>query len=985
MTGAWRRTLLTLYRAAGSAHRRASYGWGPVLRWVFVVSLALLVLPWAVAALAGLMPGVWTELGVGRPHVANLWSVTNVLAVSAVILALRWLVQARERVVVEGFVDYTTDDGQAVKGLATLLIAELSRMHELYGRVNDELSTPLSVGAKARGGAGPGTHPGAFLSVSADEVGGLLNDAVATETTVAFAGVRIPIGFVLSLVGRLARGPRIVGSLHNTEAGGGPTLTAQIVGRGQAQQWRVDAMPPAGASAADAAYLDPMVAELACRMFGDLTLRGSVRWRAVRAFTQYLELYWESYRTPRERAGKLEAAEDRLLEAIAEDEGFDLGYYNLGVVYSQLADTERAAVERSDYVKPGDRPHAAYTARLDAALAAFNRAVALNRDRAEAVYALAVHEYTRTGACDRSVLDAIVCRCERVLELDPAHAQAHDLRGIALLGVGRVRDSQASHRAAVARSWRRLLRTEFGERAAPPSADSMLPGARANLATALRNLADVDRVGADQHDHRRWRLVRAERLYAQACELASGDTKAATLRAHGQMLESLGDAERARERYEMALKIDPENPVYWAHLAGAFAAAATDFAEAEAKARRHAEAALDELAPIYRRTLELHASHASVALRESTLNALERTYAMLADDAAVARIRGLRRLRLELEGATRRRDVGLLLTLKARYPKDRHRELEQVQIALARTLGRQGRWPEAVVEYERLIAMLEHCRPHAIHQHSLHAKHARALRNMGRLQDALVAAARGQVQDPLSASVRREVGKAHFALHQYEEALEAWRQTLWLTPNDPYLHWKVAFCHWSVAQERTADAARRAALLDAAAGFGQAATLFGVRSVEGWAWSQLWAGRTCQQLGEPDAAVRHLRSAAGCAPTAVPARLLLGEVYRAAGDAGASRLQLEAALDALAAPGGRLLDADWGETLTDREAAVRAGVALARLEADETVARACAAAARSVAAEVEDPAVRARCDAALAELDAPPLAAVDEPELRRAA
>lgn len=916
---------LTLARAHGGIERRASHGWGPAVIWLLVVAVGLLVVPFPVnLAFDGVPDGAWTALEAGHPHLASLWSVETVLVVAAAILAARWIVRARRRVVVEGFVDYTTDDGQAVKGLATLLIAELSRLHELYGRVSDELSTPMSVGVHGRGGTGRDTHPGAFLSVTADEVSAVFNDAVATETTVAFAGIKIPIGFVLSLIGRLARGPRIVGSLHYTDATGAPVLTAQLIGSSQPRQWRVDAPAAERGAPVDQAFLDPMLAELASRLFNDVTLRGSVRWRAIRSFTEYLELYWESHRTPRDRGAKLEAAEGKLLEAIAEDEGFDLAFYNLGVVYSKLADIERDAAERSDYVKRSDRPREAYEARLDAALAAFNRAVALNRDRAEAVYALAVHEYTRMDGCDSAALEAIVCRCERVLELDPHHAQAYDLMGIALMGLGRLDESEASHRKAVAESWRRLRDTERAERRIPPTVDSLLPAARSNVAAALRNLADVNHVAASHDDRSRLRNARAERLYAQACDLAVGDTKAATLRAYGQLLECRGDTRRALEQYHAALKIDPENPVYWAHLAGAHAASPDD----AAKARRYATSALGDLAPIYRRTLELHHSTATVALRESTLNALRRTHQRLGDEAAVARIGRLSTLWRELEDATARRDVGLLLTIKARFGAGREWEREQVQIALGRTLARHGRWAEAAAEYAELIDLLERVRPAGIVQHSLHAKHARALRNTGRRQEALAAAARGELMDPLSASVRRELGKAHFALLQFEEALEAWKQTLWLTPNDPYLHWKVAFCHWSVAQDRRDDTARRAALVEAAAGFEQAATLFGVRMLEGWAWSQLWAGRARQELGELDAAVRHLRSAAGCEPTAAVGALFLGEAFVAAGDRDAGRAQLERALAAVGTPSGRRIDADWGETLGDQEVAARAAAML---------------------------------------------------------
>ena len=914
--------VLRLAGLAGALHGRASRGWGPVVYWLVIACVALLVLPAAVNLLLDAVPdGAWDALGAGDPAVGDAWSVRNVLGVAGAILALRWLVQARERVVVEDFVDYTNNDAKAVKGLATLLIGELSRLQGLYGRVNDEISTPMSVGVAGRGGAGPGRQPGEFLSVSADEVGQTLSDTVATETSVSFGGIKVPIGFLMSLIGRLARGPRVMGSLHFTDAAGGATMTAQIVGRGHARQWRVDAPP--SASKLDKAMLDAMVAELASRMFNDLTLRGSVRWRAIRAFTEHLDLYWESYRTPRDRALKLERAEAKLLEAIAEDENFDLAFYNLGVVYSQLAETERAAAESSEYIKSGDRPLIAYQARLDAALVAFNRAVELNRDRAEAIYALAVHEYTRLTPEARDAREAIVCRCERVLELQPDHALAHELKGIAQIGLG---DSgERSLRAAVGQSWRRLWRVEFAERSAPPTVDSLLPGARANLAAALGTLAKFN------FDHRsdQRRLKRADRLFEQACELAVGDTKAALLLAHGRTLEQRGRIADAGERYHTALMIDPENPVYWAHLAAARARATQSWAEV----RNFADGAFKELSPIYRRTLELNPPRTAVPMRDHTLEALERMYEALEDHAGVERVQALHTLADELDQATRARDVAALRAIRSRYA-GRAWEHEQIQIALARTLGRLDDWNEAETQYRELIEMLEHGRKDGIVQHSLRAKHARALRKLERFEDALVTAADGQLENPLSACTRREVGKAHFALLHFEQALTAWQQTLWLTPNDPYLHWKVAFCHYQVAQERHDEPSRRKALADAARCFDQAALLFGARLVKGWAWSQLWAGRVRQELGEHDAALSHLRSAASCKPTNLSSKLFLGEVYASVRNYDAARAELEAVLEAVTPAVGITLDADWGETLRDDEVARRATAALGRLERD---------------------------------------------------
>jgi tetratricopeptide (TPR) repeat protein len=964
-----RRLRLWLYRWAGSLHRRTSRGWGPVARWLAIVSVALLVLPWVLDRLLALVPaGIWNSLtDNGSRDAGEWWSVRNVLIVSGAVLALRWLSRARERVVIEEFVDYTNKDAQAVKGLATLLVAELSRLHELYGHVNDQLSTPMSVGVQHRGGAGAGTEPGAFLSVRADDVTGTLNDAIATESKVEIGGFKIPIGFVLSLLGRVARGPRIIGSLHYTDAVGEPTLTAQIVGRGASQQWRVDA--PAGAHGFDKAFLDPMVTELACRMFNELTLRGSVRWRAIRAFTEYLELYWESHRTPKDRARNLRRAETSLLRAIAEDETFDLAYYNLGVIYSKLAETEHAAAQASEYVTKNDDPDTAYQARLEAALAAFNRAVTLNRDRAEAIYALAVHEFARIqGGGAKDDLDCIVCRCDRVLELDKRHAQAHDLKGMALLQLEHPAKAERSHRKAVRLSWRRLRRAEFAERAVPPTTESALAGAKANTAAALHNLAEVHRARA-QRKCRRLRLVRADRMYRRARRLAPTETRAATLLARGRMLDERGKPGKARDCYDAALKIDPENPVHWAHLASAHAADGD-----EKKARRLAESALNELAPIYRRTLELHQPAALLTMRDNTLAALKRTYTTL--DGSATRIDRIETLWDELEAATADPDADALVKLKARFDGDRVWEREQVQIALARTLGRLGRWEDASDEYGDLIGMLEAHRPQGVVQHSLHAKQAKALRRTGAYHEALVEAARGQLQDPLSASARREVGKAHFALLQYEEALDAWEHTLWLTPNDPYLHWKVAFCHWSVAQDRRDPGARRDSLVAAANGFEQAATLFGVRILKGWAWSQLWAGRVRAELGDHDDAVRHLRSATGCEQTALAGALLLGEEYRTVGERSLSRLHFERAYETVSTriDGGNV-DADWGETLPSREVAVRAavGLGLSDLEVDGDYGAALERAqeARDVAAELqEEPRAAARCMAAVADLTA---------------
>ena len=946
--GAFRRTLLLFARWSGTSVRRTSRGWLPVLRWVVLVAIALLILPPLINFFLDLARdvGVWNRLEIERdPSVGQWWSPELVLLIAAAALALRWFMRARERVIIEEFVDYTTSDAKAVGGLAALLVTELSRLRELYGHVNDQLSTPMSVGVRERGGSEGSTEPGAFLSVRADEVTEVLSGAVASESKMTVGGITIPIGFVMSVLGRLARGPRVLGSVHLTEAGGGPTVTAQIVGRGGNLTWRVDA-PEHDETTPAKAFLDPMVTEIACRMFTDMTLRGSVRWQAIRAFTVYLQLYWESLRTPKNRATYLKQAEGKLLEAVAEDETFDLAFYNLGVIYSQLAETETLAAESAEYPsRSAITPRDAHRARMAAARVAFRRAIELNPDRREAIYALAVHEFATVasrawlpdeplGDQDDPRLHCIEQRCARVLELDRWNAQALDLQGMTQLRLRDPKAARRSHQLAVSYSWWSLCRSEYTERRTPPTSHSGLPRARANASAALQNMAFAHwylaRDGAGLR--KTLRMRRADWLFRPALDLAPTRSRAVMEFDRARLRVDDKRFEKAIESYRAALRIDRENPVYWAGLAVAQAHAGQ-----VARGRASCDAALDALSPVFRRTLEPGVPDRDAALRANTLKCLSEAYTQLQDEPGRRRIADLDTLAagiLEAEADVRSPDADRLEAMLDALGDDQMWEREQVGLALARSLGVLDRWKEASERYEHLIYELEEHRRDGIRQHALWAKYAKTLRRQPRRkQEALTAAARGLVLNPISAIARREVGKAHFALLQYEEALEAWQHTLWLTPNDATLHWKTAFSHWSVAHDRHDWASRRAAFVQAADGFAQAAVLFGIENVAGWAWSRFWLGRTWSELGELDRAVTDLRAAKGCGDTALPARVLLGEVYLAAGESGLGNHQFaraRAAVEEACARAqdrgaflARNVDADWGETLTYREVYAR--------------------------------------------------------------
>ncbi|MEA2145172.1 MAG: hypothetical protein QOG59_759, partial [Solirubrobacteraceae bacterium] len=373
--------LLRSARGAGRVNRWTARGWFPTLRLLAGVTLLLLLGPVVVDRLSAWVDalGVWSFLDISPAPATHHWlSLLNLVIAFALLMAIRVFTQARRRVVVENFVDYTKDAEKAVSGLATLLVAELGRLRGLYDHVNQQLSVSRSVGVQARGSAA--REPGAFLTVRADDLSDVFASAVASEGSFEFGGMKIPIGTLLAVIGRVFKGPRLIGSVHLTEAGGGPMLTAQIVGGGIDRSWRVD-LTDSPETLTDRAFLQPMVSELACRMFTDLTLRGAVRWRAIEHFIHYLHLYTASRRTPRDRARRLREAEVTLLAALAQDDSFHLGYYNLGVVYGELAAIDQPASEPDVSVLGSQsavkltRDHAALHAeRIDASVSAFKRA-----------------------------------------------------------------------------------------------------------------------------------------------------------------------------------------------------------------------------------------------------------------------------------------------------------------------------------------------------------------------------------------------------------------------------------------------------------------------------------------------------------------------------------------------------------------------------------------------------------------------------------
>jgi tetratricopeptide (TPR) repeat protein len=937
LSNLWRYPTLWLYRGLGRLQRITTRGW-----WPFVTTLALVI---AILILSPLVLDLAASglkaLGVNgvdpAPKVGEWLSLLNVVLLMIVVLFVRWISSARNRVVVEGFVDFTKDNATAVSGLSTLLVTELGRLRDLYDQI-DDLSVPTAVGVEQHGGFGRGKEAAGFLTVSADDVTNVLEGAIASDARIEMGPAKIPIGPVLAFFNRLTRGPRLTGSVHLTEAGGGPTLTAQLIGKESSGTWRVDQPHEPESPEQRKAFLDSMVRELACRMFTQLTLRGSVRWKAVKAFNDYLRFYDESRRTPRDRGRFLKKAQGKLLEAVAEDERFDLAYYNLGVIYTQLAQTELLAEQESDdATSRADFQRAQLNdARREAARVAFLRAAAKNPERWEAYYAQAVTRFSRINPFEigdtlepdeknpedkkrREDLHAVIALCEQTLAISPKHGATrgavYDLLGMAQIRLGEnLLAALKNHRRAVHRSWMEYCRASRRDRARSTGQPELVDRARANATAALHNLAFAyerraligygdENIGLDRFD-----LSAAQRIFRWAARLA-GDGNRVAAACHFERGRALERAKRYRQavnEFRRAGRINSRSCEYRACRARALAKRAVEpgwqVTDAErtrlgAQAKTWAERALGLMARPFSLAVTPNTAEALDLECKATLDALQETYEALDDADEIKRMKKIKYLRVEMEEALdggggaaqpeRPPDLARLLVIKTRLEseaakKQREWELDQIQLALGRTRADGREWPAAHKIFsllmERLldVGLKDRIVEFGLYPHL--ARSQRESKGSDNYVEALRTAAQSVRRDPLNVEGRREAGRAHFALGQYAEALAAWDHALWLSPSDPYLHYEVAMCHRRMSRDQTDEREREGMISKAKTHFAQAQELFDGEDLDGEAWTRFWRGKIALEVKQPAEALAFLQGAEHGTATAAAA-LLVGEAH----------------------------------------------------------------------------------------------------------
>ena len=476
-------------------------------------------LNWLLLQLYDFITQVWTQWGI-------------ILAAYALILLLMWVMRARKRVVIEEFSDYGSGQPkEVVCGLARLLVAKLGQLRDLYQVVDEQRAVPTSVWV----------NQSIDATIDVGDVTELLKNAVSTQSELSLGPIKIPVGTLISLLGRFAQGPRVTGSLHND--GNLLILTAQHSDGKHSHNWRVEGiLPQAGQEAQGVPVqgkqvpesLDAMVAELACRMFTDLSLNGSVRWRATAKFNEGLHAYRDCLRTPRDRTTNLTKAEKGLIETLAEDQKFKMAYYNLGVVYTELG-------------------------QADAAEDAFLRAINQNPGSWNALYALAVSRFQTASQKDESepgdlhtpedvsddgtqktIYMSVDESCKRVIELKPGSAnvaKAYQLRGLAndklrdLTGceLEKVRrdfrkKADQCRRRAVGHAWRALCAARLNGAYLSDEHNSDLPQLESLAGVCLANQAVAAREQAQkQQDERGFKNAKKLLERTRTLTQAGGD------------------------------------------------------------------------------------------------------------------------------------------------------------------------------------------------------------------------------------------------------------------------------------------------------------------------------------------------------------------------------------------------------------------------------------------------------------------------------
>ncbi|HVB23232.1 MAG TPA: tetratricopeptide repeat protein [Ktedonobacteraceae bacterium] len=539
-------------------------GWFPPVFWLLVTAFFI----WLID----------TIRHIANPKADYWFQFWYVLAVFVLLWLLWWAWQGHKRVVIETFMDYTgaapVSDSQ---GLATLLVVQLAQLHELYRAVDEQRA--ISTAANS--------NQPIDATIKVDDVSDFLTGAVSAQSKLSLGPIEIPVGTLLALLGRFVQGPRIIGSLHKDNDNF--ILTAQRVGGRPAYSWRVDSVPSACTENGTKKSIDEMIHELACRIFTDLSLSGTVRWKAAKSFSEGLRFYRDCLRTSKERALKLRQAERKFIETLEEDKDFVLAHYNLGVVYMELGQVDDA-IE---------------TGQLEAAEEAFNEAISHNPGSWIAYYALAVCRYQQEQydsayrICLRISERAITQKPGKINIAKIFHmiglaqmkglvkSGSYDHQSVTTPSPDELHAAMQSYKKALRQAWHALCSAELLQLGMTETDNLLIPQLEATLSVCMKDLAMAYTHFAESKQQQFQQLpdqaMKYDTYYQKAHELlhlatfltssdsqnyaALFDTYTHSYVHVAKMYCERQDYLQAIKEYRAALRINPDDAKFWASFA----------------------------------------------------------------------------------------------------------------------------------------------------------------------------------------------------------------------------------------------------------------------------------------------------------------------------------------------------------------------------------------------------------------------------------
>lgn len=522
-------------------------------------------------------------LDAGTASVGRWLTAWNVLSIWAFLLVGWSIWRARRQLVIGRFEDFSEKTaGLSSAGFGALVATQLASLNALFRDFDAGQQFQATRGALTGLNA-------AFL---ADGAADSLDTAVSSEASFALGPIKLPVGVVVGLIGRLVRGPTLTGHIHRD--GPDRIVTVRLAGSLGSRTWLITERVQHDEKGAESWKPALELADgVAHRVFTELSIGPTVRWEALAEFSRGVRAYRTSLRIARERLLNLRVAERRLIAAQGEDENFDLAYYNLGIVYTELAAIDRAKRGQLD---------PAYGNMLDAAVSAFEQAREKGPSRWCTKYALA-HTSLRQ-AIDAFNVDrpqAALLHLSTALDFgndalrcapdNAARAQTISvIAGAAWWRAWRLNPDEPNaielqRAGTVARrgartAWRALCRARLT--AAPQRGDVESPRERsAGIAAAsLRDLAQIQLfyaniMGGVEAPSRGMRWTRRSLLkqatgsLTLARALAPNDAElCADL---GTALQSRGKWAAAAKAWRAATRLDPNNSEAWAALALALA------------------------------------------------------------------------------------------------------------------------------------------------------------------------------------------------------------------------------------------------------------------------------------------------------------------------------------------------------------------------------------------------------------------------------